>query len=181
MERNGISVDQLMGTIEAVKAQPELARFQFRSKTTWEGGGHSQARIQSFYGTGHEDSSRDEPFVIVSDEPPILLGTNHGPNAVELVLAALASCLTVSIVYSAAASDITVQELTLALEGDLDLHGFLGLSGTIRPGYEGIQVRYHVVSDASAEQLAELMAHAQKTSPVLDIVRNPVPVTFVAE
>lgn len=83
--------------------------------------------------------------------------------------------------YSAAASDITVQELTLALEGDLDLHGFLGLSETIRPGYEGIQVRYHVVSDASAEQLAELMAHAQKTSPVLDIVRNPVPVTFVAE
>ncbi len=181
MERNGISVDQLMATIEAVKAQPELARFQFRSKTTWEGGGHSEARIQSFYGTGHEDSSRDEPFVIVSDEPPILLGTNHGPNAVELVLAALASCLTVSIVYCAAASNITVQKLTLALEGDLDLHAFLGLSETIRPGYEGIQVRYHVVSDASAEQLAELMAHAQEISPVLDIVRNPVPVTFVAE
>ncbi len=181
MERNGISVDQLLGTIEAVKAQPELARFQFRSKTTWEGGGHSEARIQSFYGTGKEDSSRDEPFVIVSDEPPILLGTNHGPNAVELVLAALASCLTVSIVYSAAAKDITVHELTLALEGDLDLHGFLGLSETVRPGYEEIQVRYHVVSDASTEQLAELMAHAQETSPVLDIVRNPVPVTFVAE
>ncbi|MHB1527315.1 MAG: OsmC family protein [Candidatus Dormibacteria bacterium] len=181
MERNGISVDQLNETIEAVKAQPELARFQFRSKTKWEGGGHSEARIQAFYGTGHEDSSRGDPFVIVSDEPPVLLGTNHGPNAVELVLAALASCLTVSIVYCAAASDITVQELTLTLEGDLDLHGFLGLSETMRPGYEGIQVRYHLVSDASVEQLADLMTHAKAISPVLDIVRNPVPVTFIAD
>jgi len=181
MERNGISVDQLMGTIEAVKAQPDLARFQFRSKTTWEGGGHSEARIQSFYGTGYEDSSRDEPFVIVSDEPPVLLGTDQGPNAVELVLAALASCLTVSIVYSTAANDITVQELTLTHEGDLDLHGFLGLSETVRPGYEAIRVRYHLVSDASAEQLDELMTHAKAISPVLDIVRNPVPVTFIAD
>jgi uncharacterized OsmC-like protein len=181
MERNGISVDQLTGTVEAVKAQPELARFQFRSKTTWAGGGHSEARIQSFYGTGHEDSSRGEPFVIVSDEPPVLLGTDYGPNAVELVLAALASCLTVGIVYSAAANDITIQELTLTLEGDLDLHGFLGLSETIRPGYEAIRVRYHIVSNASEEQLDDLMAHAKATSPVLDIVRNPVPVTFIAD
>ena len=181
MERNGISVDQLMSTIEAVKAQPDLARFQFRSKTTWKGGGHSEASIQSFFGTGHEDSSRDEPFIIVSDEPPVLLGTDQGPNAVELVLAALASCLTVSIVYNAAARGITIQELILTLEGDLDLHGFLGLSETIRPGYEGIWVRYRIVSDASPEQLDELMNHAKATSPVLDIVRNPVSITFIAD
>jgi uncharacterized OsmC-like protein len=181
MERNGISVDQLMDTIHAVQAQPDLARFQFRSQTTWKSGGVSETRIQSFYGTGHEDTSRDKPFVIVSDEPPILLGTNAGPNSVELVLAALAACLTVGIAYNAAARDITVQELTLSIEGDADLQAFLGLSETVRPGCEGIRVRYHAVSDASAAQWADLMAHVEKTSPIMDIVRNPVPVQLVAE
>lgn len=181
MQRNGISLDQLMGTIQAVKEQPNLAQFQFRSQTAWQNGGHSETRIQSFYGTGQEDVSRDQAFVITSDEPPVLLGTNHGPNAVELVLAALASCLTVGIAYNAAARDITIQEVTLQIEGDLDLQAFLGLSATMRPGYEEIRVRYHVVSDASTEQLAALIAHVQATSPVLDIVRHPVPVTFVAE
>lgn len=181
MERNGISLDQLTATIKAVQERTDLARFQFRSQTTWHNGGHSETSIQSFYGTGQEDTSRDSPFVIVSDEPPVLLGTNKGPNAVELVLAALASCLTVGIAYNAAARGITVQELTLNVEGDLDVQGFLGLSDSVRPGYEGVRVRYHVLSDASAEQLSDLMAHVQKTSPVLDIVRNPVPVTFVRE
>lgn len=74
-----------------------------------------------------------------------------------------------------------MQNLTGNVEGDLDVQGFLGLSDSVRPGYEGVRVRYHVLSDASSEQLSDLMAHVQKTSPVLDIVRNPVPVTFVRE
>ncbi|MCL5013052.1 MAG: OsmC family protein [Firmicutes bacterium] len=181
MQRNGIDLDQLTGTVEAVTAQPNLARFQFRSETIWKSGGYSETQIQSFYGAGQEDDSRSQPFMVESDEPGVLLGTNKAPNAVELVLAALASCLTVGITYNAAARGIQIQALTLKLEGDLDVQGFLGLSDAVRPGYEGIRVHYHVQSDASAEQLAELLAHVEKTSPVLDIVRHPVPVTFIPE
>lgn len=181
MERNGIAVEQLIGTIEAVKEHPELAQFKFRSETTWLVGGRSETRIQSFYGTGQEDASRSAPFVLTSDEPAVLLGTNAGPNAVELVLAALASCLSVGIAYNAAARGITLQEVTLHLEGDVDLQAFLGLSDAVRPGYEGVRVRYHIVSDASAEQLDALMAHVEATSPVLDIIRHPLPVTLIAD
>lgn len=81
MERSGIAVDQLVATSEAIQENPDLAQFRFRSQTQWLQGGHSETRIQSFYGAGQEDPSRQTPFVVVSDEPPVLLGTNQGPNA----------------------------------------------------------------------------------------------------
>lgn len=176
-ERNGVNVDQLVQTIEAIKGQPEIAKFEFRAHTTWEGGGRSRTEIQGFHGALQEDTSREQPFVLVGDEPPVLLGHNAGANAVETLLHALSSCLAVGFVYNAAARGIEVRSLDFDLEGDLDLRGFLGLSETVRPGYEGIRVRYRVEADAPREELVALCDYVQRTSPVLDIVRNPVPVT----
>ena len=178
---NGVDVDQLVGTVNAVKEKPEIARFQFRAHTDWVDGGQSRTTIQSFYGAGQEDASRTEPFVVEGDEPPVLLGGNRGPNAVEAVLHALASCLSVGFIYNAAAQGVRVDSLDFDLEGDLDLQGFLGLSEQVRPGYEGIRVTYRVKSDAPRHTIEELCAYVQKTSPVLDIIRNPVPVTVRLE
>jgi len=174
---NGVNVQQLVGTIEAIKQQPELARFQFRAHNEWAGGGRSRTTIQGFYGAGAEDSSRAAPFTLEGDEPPVLLGQNAGPNAVEAILHAIASCLAVGFAYNAAAQGITIERLAFDLEGDIDLHGFLGLSDTVRPGYGGISVTCHVAADAPREKIEELCRYVQRTSPVLDIVRNPVPVT----
>ncbi len=175
--RNGVNVDQLIGTINAIKDNPDLAHFHFRATNEWVSGGHSRTMIQSFYGAGSEDTSRSGPFILEGDEPPVLLGGNAGPNAVEAVLHALASCLAVGFVYNAAAQGVQVDGLEFDLEGDIDLHGFLGLSEQIRPGYQNIRVSYRVKSDAPREKLEELCEYVQKTSPVLDIIRNPVPVS----
>jgi len=175
--RNGVNVDQLIGTINAIKDNPDLAHFHFRATNEWVSGGHSRTMIQSFYGAGSEDTSRSGPFILEGDEPPVLLGGNAGPNAVEAVLHALASCLAVGFVYNAAAQGVQVDSLEFDLEGDIDLHGFLGLSEQIRPGYQNIRVSYRVKSDAPREKLEELCEYVQKTSPVLDIIRNPVPVS----
>jgi len=174
--RNGVNVDQLIGTIEAVKGQPEIAQFQFRAQSSWEGGGRTTTKVQSFFGAMQEDTSRKDPFVLVGDEPPVLLGANAGPNAVEVLLHGLASCLAVGFIYNAAARGIEVRSLDFDIEGDLDLHGFLGLSKDIRPGYSNIRVNYRVDADAPREELVELCSYVQSTSPVLDIIRNPVPV-----
>jgi len=175
--RNGVNVDQLIGTINAIKDNPDLAHFHFRATNEWVSGGHSRTTIQSFYGAGSEDTSRSGPFILEGDEPPVLLGSNAGPNAVEAVLHALASCLAVGFVYNAAAQGVQVDGLEFDLEGDVDLHGFLGLSEQIRPGYQNIRVSYRVKSDAPREKLEELCEYVQKTSPVLDIIRNPIPVS----
>lgn len=178
---NGVDVGKLLATLDAIKANPGLANFRFRAETAWQSGGHSRTTIQSFYGAGGEDASRSKPFVVEGDEPPVLLGSNAGPNAVELVLAGLASCLAVGFAYNAAARGIRVEELSFHLDGDIDLHGFLGLSEKVRPGCQNIRVVCRVKSDAPHEKLVELCEHVQNTSPVLDIIRNPVAVSVVLE
>lgn len=173
---NGVNVEELVGTVKAIQANPALARFQFRAHNEWISGGHSRTTIQGFYGAGQEDTSRSQPFTVEGDEPPVLLGGNAGLNAVEAVLHALASCLAVGFIYNAAAQGISVESLSFDLEGDLDLRAFLGLSKDVRPGYEGIRLTYRVKSDAPREKIDQLCAYVQETSPVLDIIRNPVPV-----
>ena len=174
---NGVNVDQLVATVNAIKQNPDLARFQFRARNGWLDGGHSRTFVQGFYGAGQEDTSRTTPFVLEGDEPPVLLSANAGPNAVEAIFHALASCLAVGFVYNATAQGINIESLSFDLEGDLDLRAFLGLSEEVRPGYEGIRLTYQVKSDAPREKIVELCNYVQKTSPVLDIIRNPVPVT----
>lgn len=176
--KNGVNVDQLVGTIEAIKGDPTIADFQFRSETKWVDGGHCQTEIQGFYGAKAEDNSRAHPIVIEGDEPAVLLGKSQGANAVEAVLHALASCLCVGFVYNASAQGITIESLQFNVEGNIDLHGFLGLSETKRPGYKNIKVACAIKADASQEKLEKLCAYVQKTSPVLDILRNPVAVTI---
>lgn len=174
---NGVNVSQLVDTVNAIKADPSLARCQFRASTKWISGGHSQTRVQGFYAAGKEDDSRAKPFILEGDEPPVLLGENQGINAVEAVLTALASCLAVGFVYNAAAQGIKIDALDFSLEGDLDLHAFLGLSDKVRPGYQNVRLTYRVKSDAPRRKLEELCEYVQRTSPVLDIIRNPVPVS----
>lgn len=171
---NGVNVEDLLETIEAVENDANLARFQFRAHTEWKGGGRSETRIQEFAHAGEIDDSREKPFVLEGDEPPVLLGGNTAPNAVETVLHALASCLSVGFIYNAAAKGIEVEALDFDLEGDLDLRGFLGLDESVRPGYSDVRVTYRVQADASREELEELCAYTQATSPVVDLLRNPV-------
>jgi uncharacterized OsmC-like protein len=175
---NGVNVDQLVATVNAIKQNPDLAHFQFRAHNEWLEGGHSRTFIQGFYGAGQEDTSRTKPFVLEGDEPPVLLSDNAGPNAVEAILHALASCLAVGFIYNAAALGIEVASLKFDMEGDLNLRAFLGLSEEARPGYEGIRLTYQVKSNAPREKIEELCGYVQKTSPVLDILRNPVPVSI---
>lgn len=178
---NGVDVGRLEETIAAIDADPGLARFEFRAKTEWEGGARSRTTVQEFHGAGQTDASREQPLEMVGDEPPLLLGENHGPNAVETVLHALTSCLTVGFVYNAAARGIEVRSLDFDIDGELDLRPFLGLADGEPAGYDEIRVRYRVDADASPDQIDELCAHVQRTSPVLDVLSRPVPVTVRRE
>jgi len=171
---NGVNIKQLGANINAIQGDEGLAKFQFRATNSWINGGHNRTTIKEFYGVGQEDTTRTEPFVLDADEPPVLLGEDHGANPVEFVLHALASCLTTSMVYHAAARGIKIDAIESRLEGDLDLRGFLGLSKDVRPGYENLRVHFTVKSDAPAETLRELAQY----SPVRDIITNPVPVAI---
>lgn len=174
---NGVNISDLANTIKAVRNQPDLAKSQFRARNQWIDGGHCRTTIKDFYTAGQEDTSRREPFVFNADEPPVLLGENRGANPVEYALTALASCLTTTLIYHAAARGIQLEEVESKLEGDLDLRGFLGISDDVRKGYQNIRVTFKVKGDGDAEKLAELA----KFSPVFDTISNPVQVSVKVE
>jgi uncharacterized OsmC-like protein len=174
---NGVNVTQLVETVQAIKEAPELAEFKFRAKNTWVDGGHNRIEIKDYYGTCQELTTRDKPFVLDADEPPVLLGNDIGANPVEYLLTALSSCMTTSIALHAAAEGIEIDSINSNYEGDIDLKGFLGISPDVRKGYKEIRVNFKVKSTADKEKLKELLSR----SPVFDIVTNPTPVKVKVE
>jgi uncharacterized OsmC-like protein len=172
---NGIAVDELFKTIDAVKASPVIATFKFRANNKWMDGGHNRTVINNFYGTSQEHE-HGEPFVLDADEPPLLLGRDLGPNPVEYVLTALAACVTTSIVYHAAAKGITIRAMESRLEGDIDLQGFLGLRDDVPRGYKEIRMYVNIDADVPPEKLAEVVKLGTAYSPVFDTITRAVPV-----
>ena len=173
---NGLNTTQMVETIEAIKAQPTLAHFQFRNRNQWIDGGENRSTIQSFYGAGREDDSRTEPFVFVNGEPPVLLGNNEGANPVEFLLHALVGCVTTTFILHAAARGIRIESVSTEMEGDIDLHGLLGLDDSVSPGYEQIRIKMDIKADCSDQELDELLAYSRDHSPVCNTVCRPVPV-----
>lgn len=175
--RNGIDVGQLQDTIEHIRSQPSASTFTFKATSRWEEGTRNRGEIGPFLHAG-EPVERPEAFRLTGDEPPVLLGANAGPNAVELVLQALGFCYGVGFVVNAAAKGIEISELRYEVEGDIDVQNFLGMTRDTRPGFSQIRARAWVRSpNAGAEQLEELCQYVQDTSPVRDVLANAVPVT----
>ncbi|MGE0766623.1 MAG: OsmC family protein [Hyphomicrobiaceae bacterium] len=175
---NGLNVQAATDTIAALKADKSLAKFQFRAHNTWINGGENRSTICDFYGAGQEDTSRTAPFAFTNGEPPVLLGNNEGANPVEFLLHALAGCVTTTFVLHAMARGIAIKELSTELKGNIDLQGLLGLDDRVSPGYEQINIQMHVQADCSDAELEDLLAYAQRHSPVCNTVCRPVPVVI---
>jgi uncharacterized OsmC-like protein len=148
--RNGVDLPTLFATLDAVRDQPELARFQFRSTNRWVSGTHNRGTINGFYGAGQEHV-RGKDFVLDADHPEALVGADNGPTPAEHLLNALGACLMSGLANIAAARGIDLTDVTATVEGDLNLLGLLGMDDTVRNGYQEIRVVFHVDGDAEAE------------------------------
>jgi uncharacterized OsmC-like protein len=165
---NGLELNVLQQTLEAVEQDPTLGESRFHIHNKWVKGGRNQSKVDGFYGAGQEISHL-QTFVLNADEPPILAGQDSAANPVEHLLHALAGCLTSSIVYHAAVEGIEIEELESKLEGDLDIRGFTGISPDVRKGYKNVRVTFRIKTNH--ENLDDLKA-LMDFSPVLDTVRN---------
>jgi uncharacterized OsmC-like protein len=175
--RNGVDTATLFATLDAVKAAPEAATFQFRASNEWLSGTHSRGTIDGFYGVG-EERTHERTFRFDADHPAVLVGRDNGPTPVEYVLHALAACLTAGLANIAAARGIRLTEVQSKVSGDIDLNGILGLDPSVRNGYQNITVRFTVKGDAPAEKLRDLVERSRARSAVFDVITNQVPVTI---
>jgi uncharacterized OsmC-like protein len=172
---NGVDVPNLFATINVVKENPPLAKFQFRTKHRWLKGTHSQGTIETFSGAGGEHAHK-RTFTVDADHPAVLVGEDNAPLPVEYVLYGLGACIIGGIANIAAARGVTLTEVEASIEGDMDLRGILGLSPDARNGYEGIRATFSIKGDAPPEKLREVVEQARARSAVYDIITNPVPV-----
>jgi uncharacterized OsmC-like protein len=174
---NGVNVSAMMDTIQAVKSNAEIAKFNFRLTNTWMGGESNRSTIKDFTGALTTHRANGKAFVHDNGEAEVLLGRDMAPNPVEWVLHALIGCMTTTTAYHAAARGIEVEAIDSKVDGDLDLRGFLGLSDEVRKGYSAIRVNMRVKTKASAETIKEIT----HMSPVLDVVGKSVPVTITVQ
>ena len=160
---NDVDMDAVAGLAGKIQQEPEVASTRWSASVDWKGGFRSEAKIRDF-------------APAASDEPAQLGGTDSGPNPVEQVLAALGNCLAVGYAANASAAGIELKDLRIELEGDLDLHTFLGLNPEGNAGYERISVKVHIDSDAPAADIQALHDKVVGTSPVGHTLSRPVPV-----
>jgi len=165
---NGIDVDALGGTLDAIRKDPDLGVSQFRATNRWLGGNHNRTTVTSFYGA-KQVIAHTQPFTMDADEPPILAGNDLAANPVEHLLHALASCVTTSMVAHAALRGIPINSVESVVEGDIDLRGYLGLAMNVPRGYTALRVKFTV--DAEPRHLKRL-EELSKFSPVFNTILN---------
>ena len=177
--RNGVDTATLFATLDAVRGDTDLAKFQFRATNRWLSGTHNQSTIHGFHGAKQEMTHR-QPFTFDADHPPVLVGSDNGPTPVEYLLHALAACLTAGIANIAAARGITLREVESTVEGDINLLGILGLGEAVgqpvRNGYQGIRLSFRIVGNAPDDVLRGLIDQSRSRSAVYDVITNGVPV-----
>ncbi len=153
----------LEGLIASGKANPQVIKT-LKCKTVAEGKFRHANYIRNL-----------APYIV--DEPPGLLGDDTAPNPSEASLAALGSCLAVGLHANAVHRGWTVRKLELALEGDLNITGVWGTGdlGEKPVGFTDVRIKVDMECDGvSADEIAKLIAHVTKWSPVANTFIRPV-------
>jgi uncharacterized OsmC-like protein len=169
---NGVNIEALRGARAALTEAPEAARFQWRARCEWVRGTNSRTTITDFSGLGQEHAHR-QAFTVEADHPEIFASEDNGATPPEIVLAALASCLTAGVATVATHRGVQLRSVKATVEAGMDLQGILGIDGDVRNGFDTIKVTYDIDADASRDDIAAIVAQSQKRSAVYDIVTNP--------
>jgi uncharacterized OsmC-like protein len=159
---NGLDLNALGETIDAINGDAGRGNVQFRVKTQWLGQARSESTVDG-YRIGGEEIPRS--FKIVADEPHELLGANSAPNPQELLMSAVNACMMVGYVAQAAIRGIRLDSCMIETQGELDLRGFLGLDEAVPPGYRRLHYTVAMTGDGTRGQYEEIHRAVMATSP----------------
>lgn len=158
---NEVDLEAVGRLVAAIQEDPARGNTTWSASAEWVGGFASRVRVR-------------EHDYVASDEPPALGGTDTAPNPVEQLLGALGNCLAVGYAANATAAGIELRDLRIEVEGDVDLHTFLGLREG-HAGFDGIKATVHIDADASPDQVEDLHRRVVATSPVGHTLSRQIP------
>src|SRR5262245_41440823 len=101
-------------------------------------------------------------------------GSGTGACSGDLLLGALAACAQITCQMVATAMGIPTERIEVAVEGDLDLRGTLGISPDVPVGFERINISFNVIAPrATAEQLRALQEKTEQYCVVMQTLTRP--------
>lgn len=171
---NGLETESLKNVAAGIQQDWESGSITRSASVAWKGGFKSEA------------TSRQ--FTAQVDMPSGLCGQDSAISPLEMVLQAYGACLVVGYAMHCAVRNITLHDLKIDVEGDVDLPGFLGLEAPEHlnmdplPGYKHIRVAVTMKAAADKQSLQEIHQKVFSTAPVGLTLSRPVKVeaTFTA-
>src|SRR5580704_16630511 len=94
----------------------------------------------------------------------------------DMLLEALVACAGVTLGAVATALGIALRGGTVSAEGDLDFRGTLGVAREAPVGFRDIRLAFEVDSDASEEQLANLLRLTERYCVVYQTLKQAPPI-----
>lgn len=147
---------------ERLRREPERARVT--------------VRVETELGEGMRCATTARGHDAAADEPRSLGGTDTAQSPVELLLTSLATCQAVTYRLWAAELGIELERIGVAVEGDIDLRGFLGVAEGVPAGYGALRIRVSLSGPAGEARYRELADAVDRHCPVFDVLARPVPV-----
>jgi len=109
------------------------------------------------------------------DEPGALAGDDAAASPVEYALGALVSCQVVVFRLYAQALGLTIDEIEITAEGDLNVTKLFGIDESGRAGFHDVRLKVDISGPNSDDEYANLRKVVDEHCPVLDLFSNPVP------
>jgi len=171
---NDVNLEGIMAVDNLVRENPALGKCQFKAKSSWQRGTKSQVSINAWTAGGNNMSPAPRRFTIMVDEPSELGGVDGAPNPVEVLLSALAGCVTAGIATNAQMFGVPIDAIDIDLEADVDARGFLGHDQSVRNGVTDIRYTVTIQSSAPEDKVRKCKETIDRKSPVRDTLANPV-------
>jgi uncharacterized OsmC-like protein len=177
-ELNGVNTLLLGNLMNTLIEKPDTSNVTFFVKTEWnnkqeDDGGFCVRSSMKDFEIGGQTIKRNSSYTMLFDFPPQFSGDGKGPTVCEGCMSSLGACLTQTIIAHATARGIHLDNITIALQGNVDLRGFTGISNEVRPGAQEFRVKVNIKSrSASKEQIAEIYEIGKRLSPAFDTLTN---------
>ena len=111
-------------------------------------------------------------FKVIMDEPDQMGGSNQGMTPVELLLASLGGCISITIAAFSKAAHVELKDVKVHVSGDLDPDGFMGINKEVRKGFSAVRYEVEIVTDAPEERVQKLMQMVEDRCPVSDTLKG---------
>jgi uncharacterized OsmC-like protein len=171
---NDVNLDGIRAVDKLVRENPGAGKSQFRAKSSWQRGTKSEVSISTWSAGGNNMAPAPRRFTVMVDEPPELGGADGAPNPIEVLLSALAGCVTAGIATNAQMFGVAVDAIDVDVEADVDVRGLLGHDKSVRNGVTDIRYTVTIQSPAPEDKVRTCKETIDRKSPVRDTLANPV-------